>query len=94
MLLPLACYPDPDNIRTNLSGVWCSHFGIRTMERCNDWVSERSVFESALNVCPDGVKILNNLASQMLNTEEAERAQELLERALRVRQDVEGLERT
>ncbi|CAM9612239.1 unnamed protein product, partial [Laminaria digitata] len=57
----------------------------RTLRRCEDWNSERALFESALRVCPDGIKTLNNLASGMLNVGEATRAEGLLRRAIEVR---------
>ncbi|CAM9863393.1 unnamed protein product, partial [Pylaiella littoralis] len=43
---------------------------------------ERALFESALKVCPNGIKTLNNLAVGMLNQEEAGRAEGLLRRAV------------
>lgn len=54
------------------------------MERCKEWGSERRLFESALHVCPDGIKTLNNLAAYMLDVEEVGRAQGLLQRAIEV----------
>lgn len=63
---------------------WAAYFGAGTIRRCKDWNSERALFESALKVCPDGIKTLNNLAVGMLNEEEAERAEGLLQRALEV----------
>ncbi|CAM9882948.1 unnamed protein product, partial [Choristocarpus tenellus] len=63
---------------------WCLGFGARTISRCLDWRSERHLFEAALKVCPDGIKTLNNLATQMLNEEEAPRAAKLLSRAIEV----------
>eukprot|EP00752_Nemacystus_decipiens_P011698 g10381.t1 len=50
--------------------------------RCEDWNSERALFEAAIKVCPDGIKTLNNMAASMLNTEEAGRAEVLLLRAV------------
>lgn len=64
---------------------WAAFFGARTVRRCEDWKSERSLFESALEVCPDGIKTLNNLGVGMLNEEEAGRAKVLLRRAVKVR---------
>ncbi|CAM9882473.1 unnamed protein product, partial [Ectocarpus fasciculatus] len=61
---------------------WTTYFGARTVRRCKDWRSERTLFESAFNVCPDGIKTLNNLAVGMLNEKEAGRAEELLQRAV------------
>ena len=66
---------------------WATFFGARTLRRCEDWNSERALFESALRVCPDGIKTLNNLASGMLNVDEAPRAEELLQRAIEVRSE-------
>ncbi|CAN0354957.1 unnamed protein product, partial [Hapterophycus canaliculatus] len=40
---------------------WAAFFGAKTLRRCKDWSSERALFESALEVCPDGIKTLNNL---------------------------------
>lgn len=64
---------------------WAAFFGARTVRRCEDWKSERLLFESALQVCPDGIKTLNNLAASMLSVDEANRAEELLTRAIEVR---------
>ncbi|CAM9090033.1 unnamed protein product, partial [Scytosiphon promiscuus] len=61
---------------------WAAFFGARTLRRCKDWNSERALFESALEVCPDGIKTLNNMGVSMLNVEEAGRAQVLLRRAV------------
>lgn len=63
---------------------WAAYFGARTHRRCKDWYSESSLFESALNVCPDGIKTLNNVAVGMLNEKEAGHAQALLRRAVEV----------
>ncbi len=63
---------------------WAAFFGARTQRRCKDWHSEVSLFESALDVCPDGIKTLNNVAVGMLNEEEAGHAQVLLRRAVEV----------
>eukprot|EP00903_Cladosiphon_okamuranus_P011712 g11015.t1 len=49
-----------------------------------DWKSERALFESALEVCPDGIKTLNNVAVGMLNEEEAGRAEVYLRRAVKL----------
>lgn len=65
---------------------WAAVFGARTVRRCDDWATERILFESALEVCPNGIKTLNNLASTMLNADEAERAEGLLLRAIEVRE--------
>lgn len=70
--------------------IWTAFFGARTMRRCEDWKSERLLFESALRVCPDGIKTLNNLAASMLNMDEAGRAEELLTRAIEVRMTTAG----
>lgn len=59
-------------------------FGGRTVRRCREWNSERALFESALKVCPDGIKTLNNVAVGMLNEEGAGRAELLLRRAVEV----------
>lgn len=64
---------------------WAAFFGERTIRRCKDWNSERALFESALEVCPNGIKTLNNLATGMLNLEEAGKAEELLRRAVEVK---------
>lgn len=66
---------------------WATFFGARTLRRCEDWNSERALFESALRVCPHGIKTLNNLASGMLNVDEAPRAEGLLQRAIEVRSE-------
>lgn len=63
---------------------WAAFFGVGTLRRCKDWNSERALFESAIKVCPDGIKTLNNMAASMLNTEEAARAEVLLLRAVEV----------
>lgn len=63
---------------------WSAYFGAGTLRRCKDWNSERALFESALKVCPNGIKTLNNLAVGMLNQEEAGRAEGLLRRAVGV----------
>ncbi|CAN0101548.1 unnamed protein product, partial [Ectocarpus sp. 13 AM-2016] len=63
---------------------WTTYFGAGTLRRCKDWRSERTLFESAFKVCPDGIKTLNNLAVGMLNVKEAGRAEELLRRAVEV----------
>ena len=64
---------------------WAAYFGARTVQRCEDWKSEQQLFESALQVCPDGIKTLNNLAVGFLNVKDADRAEELLTRAVEVR---------
>lgn len=64
--------------------VWCAFAAMRTWRRCWDWRTERSLFESALPICPKGIKTLNNLASLMLNTDEAAKAISLLSVALDV----------
>lgn len=66
---------------------WAAFFGVGTLQRCKDWNSERALFESAIKVCPDGIKTLNNMAASMLNEEEAGRAEVLLLRAVEVRLD-------
>lgn len=66
---------------------WAAFFGDQTIRRCEEWNSERALFESALRVCPDGIKTLNNLASGMLNVDEAPRAEGLLRRAIEVRSE-------
>lgn len=66
---------------------WAAFFGAQTIRRCEEWNSERALFESALRVCPDGIKTLNNLASGMLNVDEAPRAEGLLRRAIEVRSE-------
>lgn len=63
---------------------WAAFFGAGTLRRCKDWNSERALFESALKVCPDGIKTLNNMAASMLNKEGADRAEALLLRAVEV----------
>ena len=63
---------------------WAAFFGVGTVRRCRDWNSERALFESAIKVCPDGIKTLNNMAASMLNQEEAGRAEALLLRAVEV----------
>lgn len=44
----------------------------------------RDLFEATMQVCPDGIKTLNNLGSGMLNVDEAERAVRLLQTAVEV----------
>ncbi|CAM9836246.1 unnamed protein product [Ectocarpus sp. 12 AP-2014] len=66
---------------------WTTYFGAGTLRRCKDWRSERTLFESAFKVCPDGIKTLNNLAVGMLNVKEAGRAEELLRRAVELHPD-------
>lgn len=63
---------------------WAVFFGGGTVRRCREWNSERALFEAALEVCPDGIKTLNNVAVGMLNEEEAGRAEVLLRRAVEV----------
>ena len=72
-------------VSMGLLAAWTAFFGARTLRRCKDWNSERALFESALRVCPDGIKTLNNLGSGMLNVDEAPRAEGLLRRAIEVR---------
>lgn len=64
--------------------IWAAFFGAGTLRRCEDWNSERALFESALKVCPDGIKTLSNMAASMLNEREASRAGVLLLRAVEV----------
>ncbi len=59
----------------------------RSWWRCWDWYSERELFTSAIEVCPDGVKSLNNLAVLMLNVPEAPSAGKLLDRALSIHEN-------
>lgn len=63
---------------------WAVFFGGVTVRRCREWKSEKALFESALDVCPDGIKTLNNVAVGMLNEEEAGRAEVYLRRAVEV----------
>lgn len=63
---------------------WAAFFGGKTVRRCEDWRSERTLFQSAIRVCPNGIKTLNNLAAGMLNVEESGHAERLLRRALKV----------
>lgn len=63
---------------------WAAFFGGKTVRRCEDWRSERTLFESAIRVCPNGIKTLNNLAAGMLTVEESGHAERLLRRALEV----------
>ena len=55
---------------------------VKTVNRGIEWRTERSLFESALKVCPSSLKVLNNLALVLLDKENARRAGELLDRAL------------
>lgn len=71
-------------VAMGLLAAWAAFFSGRTLSRCKDWKSERALFESALRVCPNGIKTLNNLASGMLNVVEAPRAERLLRRAIEV----------
>ncbi len=59
----------------------------RSWWRCWDWYSERELSTSAIEVCPDGVKSLNNLAVLMLNVPEAPSAGKLLDRALSIHEN-------
>tara|TARA_B110000305_G_C19339368_1_gene588272 strand:+ start:166 stop:789 length:624 start_codon:yes stop_codon:yes gene_type:complete len=54
----------------------------KTFVRCFEWRSERSLFESALTVCPSSLKVLNNLALVLLDNSTARWAGELLDKAL------------
>ncbi len=59
----------------------------RSWRRCWDWYSERELFVSGIEVCPDGVKSLNNLAVLMLNKDEAASAEKLLDHALSIHEN-------
>ena len=58
---------------------WSWHTVVRTTE----WQSERSLFESALEVNPRSLKVLNNLGQNLLQ-DDPERAAHALERAIAI----------
>ena len=55
-----------------------------SVTRGAEWKDELSLFESALDVCPNSLKVLNNLALKLLYKETAVRAGELLDKALKL----------
>jgi len=61
---------------------WLVLCGWKSVSRGFEWQDERSLFLSCLDVCPDGIKNLNNLGFQRLNYEEAEEAGRYLDRAI------------
>eukprot|EP00611_Tribonema_gayanum_P007090 TRINITY_DN1645_c0_g1_i3.p1 TRINITY_DN1645_c0_g1~~TRINITY_DN1645_c0_g1_i3.p1 ORF type:complete len:678 (+),score=252.15 TRINITY_DN1645_c0_g1_i3:192-2036(+) len=61
---------------------WAAASAATSFRRGRDWRSERALFEAALEVCPRGIKSLNNLAMTLLTPEGAGRAGGLLDRAL------------
>jgi hypothetical protein len=65
--------------------LWLVASASKSYTRCIDWQSELSLFESALKVCPNGIKTLNNLAFLKLFPETAAEAGVLLDRALQVK---------
>jgi hypothetical protein len=65
--------------------LWLVACACKSYTRCHDWQSELPLFESALNVCPNGIKTLNNLAFLKLFPETSTEAGVLLDRALQVR---------
>ena len=69
-------------ITQTMSALLCVMLSLKTLHRGHEWRTERSLFESALNVCPSSLKVLNNLALVLLDKENARRAGELLDRAL------------
>ena len=54
----------------------------KSASRGVEWRDEITLFESALDVCPNSLKVLNNLALKLLDKETAARAGELLDKAL------------
>jgi hypothetical protein len=42
-------------------------FARETWRRNAEWKNERTLFESALRVCPTSLKVLNNLSMKLLN---------------------------
>jgi len=64
--------------------IWIIFCAVKSIHRGCEWLNERSLFLSALNVCPDSVKNLNNLAFQRLNPKEATEAGMYLDRALKL----------
>jgi hypothetical protein len=65
--------------------LWLVACAYKSYTRCIDWQIELSLFESALKVCPNGIKTLNNLAFLKLFPETAAEAGVLLDRALQVK---------
>jgi Tfp pilus assembly protein PilF len=61
--------------------------GCMSVARNVAWRTELSLFESGYEVHPRSVKILNNLALQLLQPETAARARDLLEEAVRIYPD-------
>ena len=55
---------------------------LKTINRCFEWNHERTLFESALKVCPYSLKVMNNLALLLLNTKDNHKAGILLDDAL------------
>jgi hypothetical protein len=70
-----------------LTVLWTVVCAVKSYKRCIDWQSELSLFNSALKVCPNGIKTLNNLAFLKLFPESAAEAGVLLDTALQVRVD-------
>lgn len=61
-----------------IAGVCC----YKCVSRGLEWKDERKLFESAMQVCPKSLKVLNNLALVLLDKETAPRAGALLDEAL------------
>jgi tetratricopeptide (TPR) repeat protein len=64
-----------------------SLLALKSFHRCTEWSTELSLFESALDVCPTSLKVLNNLALKLLDKEGAQRAGELLDTAIAIHPD-------
>jgi hypothetical protein len=49
--------------------VYTCLMGLKSRHRSSEWKNEGSLFESALNVCPKSLKVLNNYAQLFLKTD-------------------------
>ena len=49
--------------------VYVAWFGLKTIVRATEWSTEAHLFESALKVCPNSLKVLNNHARVLLKSD-------------------------
>ena len=57
-------------------------YGIRIVTRNQEWQSEYRIYQSALDVCPNSVKALNNYAVLSLKYQEYARALSMIEHSI------------
>ena len=56
-------------IRRGFFAVYICLMALKSYHRCTEWSTEKLLFESALDVCPQSLKVLNNYAQLFLKTD-------------------------